>query len=218
MINAKQIRAARAILGWSQQDLADAIGMSKPTIVEAEKDGHQPRLETTGLIQAAFEDKGLDFIVGGVKERVDIVEILDGDDCGIRLLNAAHQALRTTGGDILFYGASERRSTDEIIRKSMEIRQSGIKTRFLIENNDTHILGPLEEYRWMPDKLWLDSDAKTIFGDIVAYAVTWQNKPKIICFKDKRISEIEKKIFDFVWDISAKPTHTSVSEEQRAML
>ncbi len=89
MITAKQIRAARAILGWSQQELADNVGLSKPTIVDAEKTGHQSRIETNNVIQSTLEDKGLEFMIGGVKERDDILTIFEGDDCAIRFLEDA---------------------------------------------------------------------------------------------------------------------------------
>ena len=209
MITPKQIRAARAILGWSQQELADAVGLSKQTIIDAEREGHQARAETLGRISQVLEDAGLEFLTGGVRERVDIVSIYEGEDCGIRLLRQAYSELQGKSEQILFYGASEDRANEEIIDEAKKIKAAGIDMRLLIRNNDTHIMGDLSDYRWMPDKLWLDSDAKTIFGDKVAYAVTWQNKPKIICFRDRKIAEIEKKIFNFVWEISARPTHST---------
>jgi transcriptional regulator with XRE-family HTH domain len=212
VITAKQIRASRALLGWSQQDLADAVGLSKPTIVDAERDGHQPRAETLALIQNACEVSGLEFMTGGVRERQDIVTVFEGEDCALRFLEEAFHSLKNTDNELLLYGSSDERATEEAIKKFIAFHDAGIKTRFLIKNNDTHIKGAIEDYRWMPDKLWIESDAKTIHGDTVTYAVTWQNKPKFICIKDKRIAEIEKKFFDFVWEISAKPTHTTVEQ------
>ena len=212
MITAKQIRAARALLGWSQQELSDMVGLSKPTIVDAEKTGHQSRIETNNMIQSAFEDKGLEFIPGGVKERTDIVTVYEGEDCAIRFLEAAFHSLKDTNEELLLYASSDERATEEATQRFMDFHNSNIETRFLIKNNDTCIKGDLEDYRWMPDKLWIDSDAKTIYGDSVAYAVTWQNKPKFICIRDQRIAAIERKFFNFVWDISAKPTHTTAKQ------
>ena len=209
MITAKQIRAARAILGWSQQDLADAIGLSKPTIVDAEKEGHQPRPETLNQIINVFQNQGLEFLSKGVRERDDITSILEGDDCYLRLMDEAHRILAPDKGEICFYACSEERSPNEVVSKDMSMRDDGIRPKFLLRSNDTFIRGPLEEYRWMPDKLWIDSDVKVIFKDRVNYVVTWQNKPKIICIRDARIAAIEKKVFNFVWDISAKVTHTT---------
>ncbi|MCB9963816.1 MAG: helix-turn-helix transcriptional regulator [Rhodospirillales bacterium] len=211
MINAKQIRAARAILGWSQQDLADAIGMSKPTIVEAEKDGHQPRLETTGLIQAAFEDKGLDFIVGGVKERDDILTVFEGDDCYVQLIDTIHRVLtKSTSGEVLYYAADESRTPKIIKDKNIQLLKSGISRRLLIRPGDTYILGDINDYKWMPEKLWLNSDVKIIFDEYVAYFVSWQSVKKVFLLRDANISFMEKGIFSYIWDLSMTPTHSSV--------
>jgi transcriptional regulator with XRE-family HTH domain len=210
VLSAKQIRASRAILGWSQQDLADAVGLSKPTIVDAERNDHQPRAETLGLIQTAFEDKGLEIIPGGVKERDDILKVYQGSHCTLEFVDKMQSVLRTCESkEILYYGADQARSSDEILKKFIAIKEAGGQSRYLIKNNDTYIMEELSQYRWMPDKLWLDSDVKVIFADIVAYVITWQAQPKIISFKDKRIADAERKVFNFVWNISAKPTHST---------
>jgi transcriptional regulator with XRE-family HTH domain len=36
MISVRQVKAARALLGWSQDDLADKSGVSKPTVARLE--------------------------------------------------------------------------------------------------------------------------------------------------------------------------------------
>ena len=113
--------------------------------------------------------------------------------------------------EVLYYAADQSRSSEEAIRKFKSLKENGITSRYLIKNGDTHIMEDLSQYRWMPDKLWLDSDAKVIFADVVAYAITWQSQPKIIALKDHRISSADRNIFEFVWEISAKPTH-SISE------
>ncbi len=210
MITAKQIRASRALLGWSQQDLADAVGLSKPTIVDAERDGHQPRAETLALIQNACEDKGLEFITRGVRERDDILTVYEGADCALSFLDNVEKSLRNSENkEILYYAADQSRSTEDSMKRFISMKDSGITSRYLIKDGDSHIMVDLSQYRWMPDKLWLDSDTKVIFAETVAYAITWQAQPKIIMLKDKRIAMAEKNIFDFVWEISAKPTHST---------
>ena len=39
MFSPSQIRAARALIGWSQTDVASAAGLSIPTVKRAEADG-----------------------------------------------------------------------------------------------------------------------------------------------------------------------------------
>lgn len=61
MILAAQCRAARGLLGWSQQDLATRAGVGVVTIRQLEA-GHQPRRATLSVVRSAFESSGIEFI------------------------------------------------------------------------------------------------------------------------------------------------------------
>ncbi len=66
MISNHQIRAARALLGWSQQRLADEAGVSAITVkrLEASDEGFQARFETVMRIKSAVEAAGVVFHAG----------------------------------------------------------------------------------------------------------------------------------------------------------
>jgi transcriptional regulator with XRE-family HTH domain len=77
MITAGQIRAARALIGWKQIDLAKKSGVSEITIKNVERGATiGPRSTTLGAIQAAFEKAGVVFLEPG--------DIRDGG-AGVRL-------------------------------------------------------------------------------------------------------------------------------------
>jgi transcriptional regulator with XRE-family HTH domain len=63
MLESAQIRAARALLGWRQEDLSKASGVGTATIQRIEKSpvvtGY---VSTLARIQAAFEQAGIQFI------------------------------------------------------------------------------------------------------------------------------------------------------------
>lgn len=61
-----QIKAARALLGWKQTDLAEKSGVSLPSIKNIERSATDPRMSTMNALQAAFEAAGLKFTSGGV--------------------------------------------------------------------------------------------------------------------------------------------------------
>jgi len=63
MISNLQIRAARALLGWSQQRLADAAGVSAITVkrLEASDETFQARFETVVKVKEAVEAAGVVF-------------------------------------------------------------------------------------------------------------------------------------------------------------
>ena len=64
MVTTRQIKAARALLAWSQADLADRSGISEPTIARLESaDGELGgREDTAQKLRAAIEAAGVEFI------------------------------------------------------------------------------------------------------------------------------------------------------------
>jgi predicted transcriptional regulator len=64
-VSIRQIKAARALLAWSQDDLAAESGVSVPTIKRLEAaDGELGgRTETGEALVAALEKAGVEFIV-----------------------------------------------------------------------------------------------------------------------------------------------------------
>lgn len=62
MLTASQSRAARGLLDWTQQQLADAahIGVATVRVFEAERAA--PRQATLIVIRRAFESAGVEFI------------------------------------------------------------------------------------------------------------------------------------------------------------
>jgi predicted transcriptional regulator len=62
MITVRQVKAARALVGWSQSDLAVHSGISEPTIARLESlDGELGgRANTAEKIRAALESAGID--------------------------------------------------------------------------------------------------------------------------------------------------------------
>lgn len=60
-----QVRAARALLGWTQSDLAARAGVGKQTVVRFEGGGHAPIGAVLEAIQTALETGGAEFISDG---------------------------------------------------------------------------------------------------------------------------------------------------------
>jgi transcriptional regulator with XRE-family HTH domain len=64
-VSIRQIKAARALLGWSQDELANRSGLSIPTIkrLEAAEGEIGGREETREAIVGALQEGGIQFIV-----------------------------------------------------------------------------------------------------------------------------------------------------------
>jgi transcriptional regulator with XRE-family HTH domain len=73
-----QIKAARALLDWSQEQLAASSALSVATIRNIEQ-GNGPRHATLALVRAALERAGIEFLDrDGVRRRADEVTVLQG--------------------------------------------------------------------------------------------------------------------------------------------
>jgi len=62
MITSRQIRAARALLGWSQQQLADKAIVSLNAVARLEKGIVDSRISTVQAVQKALVKAGIEFL------------------------------------------------------------------------------------------------------------------------------------------------------------
>jgi transcriptional regulator with XRE-family HTH domain len=62
VITPSQCRAARGLLEWSQQELADRAQVGVVTVHQLEASASQPRRATLQAIRRAFEIAGVEFI------------------------------------------------------------------------------------------------------------------------------------------------------------
>jgi predicted transcriptional regulator len=62
MITSRQIRAARALLGWSQQELADKAIVSLNALARLETGNVDSRVSTLMAIQKALTKAGIEFL------------------------------------------------------------------------------------------------------------------------------------------------------------
>ncbi len=62
MVTARQIRAARALLGWSQQTLADEAIVALNAVTRLERGEVDPRVSTMNAVEKAIRKAGIEFI------------------------------------------------------------------------------------------------------------------------------------------------------------
>lgn len=79
MLTPPQCRAARALLDWSREQLAEASKVSLRTIVDFERGARQPREVTIDALRTAMERSGVLFIA-------DDEDSPAGNGHGVRLM------------------------------------------------------------------------------------------------------------------------------------
>ncbi len=62
MITSRQVKAARALLGWSQQELADRAIVSVNAVMRLEQGKVDTRTSTLSAVQKALSRGGVEFI------------------------------------------------------------------------------------------------------------------------------------------------------------
>ena len=88
----EQSRAARALLAWSQQELAAAARVATSTVADFERGSRTPVANNAQAIRNAFESNGLRFIAGGVVEAEMLPKPAAEPRAGalVRWVNATH--------------------------------------------------------------------------------------------------------------------------------
>lgn len=64
-ISPAQLRAARGLLGWSQDDLARQARVGRATIADFESGKRDPYARTLGELRTAIEAAGVEFLENG---------------------------------------------------------------------------------------------------------------------------------------------------------
>lgn len=210
-ITTAQIRGARGILNWSQQDLAQRTSISATSIGSIENGQTTPRESTLATIRKILENNGIEFVENGVRQVQKTLQVYEGDDCYIKVLDLAYLTLSKTKGEIMFSGADEKRSPPAIVEKLRAMRRSNIKMRSLIREGDDFIMGKPSEYRWMNESLFIDTDVKVVFSNFVVYFASWQEVKKAIVIQDENIAGENRRMFDYIWDHADGPKKTSAT-------
>lgn len=212
MITKHQIRAARALLDWSQNTLAEKCpDVSAPTIKMIESGRSHSTPGTLGAIQKTLEDAGLEFLPqNGVRQRDDLVTVIEkqneNDNVYMRLLDDIYYTVKGTYGEILWSFIDESKSSEDIIAREVAIRKDGCTCRTLVRYGDTYLTYPLDEYRYLPKGHYLNNPC-VVYGE--KFAVVVSNEEKIIIIRDPAMTELKRKEFDIIWSMAEQPTKTT---------
>jgi len=210
-ISGSQICAARALLDWSQGQLAERAGVSDKTIQKAEA-GLGTSSPITRQIINAFSQSGIEFIAGdGVRRRPsEVIEFTGKEAYSAFLEDVFATVYDLDDPEILITGAKEPHPEDDPDKWTalqlhiQRLQAAGITERILIEEGDTNFAAPIHWYRWLPPAFF-NRVAFQCYGNKLALT-SWSPPARVLIIEDPLWSTTMRSLFDFVWDRALTPS------------
>jgi transcriptional regulator with XRE-family HTH domain len=203
IITAKQIKGARGLLDWTQDDLAAATGLSRPAINNLERGETSPHAETLRRIQKAMERAGIEFISGGcrIRELTLDVEIFEGPEALFKIYDDVIATFAGKGGTMYISGVDERKFVKAGGQRFFEylkrFEELGIKDNLLAREGDTHLVVPPECYRWVSEEVF-SQVPYMVYGDNYAILL-WGPPVKAVLIRNPEIAASYRKQFLAHW-------------------
>lgn len=206
MINSRQIRAARALLNWSQVDLARAAGFATTSIKNIENENGSARRETLAQVQETLEANGIEFQPGdGVRLRSDVVAVHDGREASTALIDSILSSVDGgTERDLCILGLDEQtlaetQGLDRVLQHAERLERASIRRRILICEGVKKVYGDPACYRWLPRDYYSRNSCFYIYGDKLAIQ-TGTLKPQTIIINSCQAARNLRKVFSLLWD------------------
>lgn len=212
---ARQLRVARSFLGWTQQDLALQVGLSKDTIRNIENERKQAKQETIDRIIRTFELAGVEFIKGGIKE-ADAVVRMNGADGFWDFLTDVYQTIVKHGRDsqplqvflsnvvhqnwIRCIGVEKW----QIHTNRMLAIKSKMDVRILVKEKDWNFPArSYAKYKWVAEQQFNDRSFYS-YHDKLAFLNFQLDRVEITIMRQAEFAEGYRYLFQNTWDYVAK--------------
>ncbi|MBE6446834.1 MAG: helix-turn-helix transcriptional regulator [Alphaproteobacteria bacterium] len=201
-ITVDQLKAARALLGWSQADLAKKSGYSLPAVNNIERGLYKAHDATMEDIVQTFEQNGIQFLDGpGVRlENSGLrIKCYEGRDAFHYLFAKIEASLKDNNQELLICGIDEKLIKD-VYGKELSKLQKSLKDNpvRIITYKDFSYAMTFNHFQ----KRVVD-DAKPLLPCFI-YAgrvaiVLMENPIHIAILYNEKIAQDYAKYFDFLW-------------------
>jgi transcriptional regulator with XRE-family HTH domain len=204
MISVHQLRAGRALINWSQNDLAKKTGISLRALANIESGASIPRASTADFLKQALEKGGVEFLAAdGVRLREEVLEIYTYEGAeALRVLWSDVFDVLSDGDEIVCVHIDERyfaeKGTPEQIDEFYKnVAGKNLKERLLIKKGDDFIISARENYRWLRSDLFIEIPF-IIYGNTVIKILMGETM-KIILIRNEALAKAYKKQFEIYW-------------------
>lgn len=211
-ITTAQIRGARGLLNWTQQDLSERTDISATSIGAIENGQTMPRESTLQAFRKAFEDAGIEFSDNqGVRFRTAGVRTLSGRNGYLEFFEDVYLTLEQIDKpQVLVSNVDERQfeywhgkyGGDHVNKIKNDLKAD---YKILVREGDTYFpASDYAEYRWLSTKLFV-SVPFYLYGQKLAI-ILFENEPKIILIESPLVAEAYRVQFENMWADSLTPS------------
>ena len=202
VITGKQIAAARSLANWTAAELAKRAGLSRDGVMKIESEAVQPREGTLADIRAAFGDAGIEFIDRGVRWKDDTVNVLEGEDAYLDMLEDIYKSLQKSGGEVLWLCSNDQVPIKGEYEAEVRLREAGLRFRSLIEEGKTETVWPRSEYRQIPSR-YFHHNLQVIYANKVAQVL--EGGKRILLVDNRELAAAARNLFDLIWSLMRMP-------------
>ena len=211
-ISTAQMRGARGLLNWGQNDLSDRTGISTTSIGSIENGITIPRESSIAAITKAFEDAGIEFTGNdGVRMRSADIRIFSGRSGFSEFYEDIFRTLQSRPGQVSVSNVDERLFEkwhgQEKVKEHVDRMKgiSGISYRILIKEGDEYYTSGNEytEYRWLPKDMF-SSVPFYVFGEKLAI-ILFDKEPTVILLNYPLVADAYRLHFDSLWANCSAP-------------
>ncbi|MDP9127247.1 MAG: helix-turn-helix domain-containing protein [Pseudomonadota bacterium] len=209
IVTGRQIRAARGLMGWSMEDLADKAGVTTVTIRHIESESVTPQEKTLSSILSVFDKQGVEFHEDeGVKLRRQYARYYSGKSGYRQLLDHIYETLKGGGrlrqfnfGDLRYLAYADEFMSDHLKRMSTI---SGLDAKVLEGEGDTEVPVSYCSYRRL-DAAFERMAPWYLYGDHLVLSLFERgNRKEFAAVHSKMLAEKYAAQFDIFWAMAER--------------
>ena len=213
MITVEQIRAARALLDWSQADLAARSGLSQTGVARIENGTNKPNSKTLAKIQTAFDAADIEFIdTTGVKKRRGEGKVYRGHKGVSFFLDDVYETAIQNGtkespveiflsnvvneNRVKWMGPDKWKNHTDRMTKDQDI----MDVRIIVKHGDTNFpASDYSQYKWFPEELF-NAQSFYSYHNKLAFLNFQDDDVFITIMKQADFAEGYRNMFRVIWN------------------
>jgi transcriptional regulator with XRE-family HTH domain len=214
MLTARQIRAARGLLGWEAIELSKRTELTPKTIANIEAGRTQAQAGSMERIAQALIEGGVEFTANqGVRLKPNEVDFFEGAERFEAFNDFFYEQVKTHGGDICLSVTDERffakymRDTIGHYERMQKLYDQGIFKSFRILANQSNFATKYNynTYRWQSEASLGPTAFYTFVDRLALISFVHTTPPYVVVLRSAPLASAYRIAFDAAWASASDP-------------